>query len=216
MSTIPTVQAATRVAYGAPVDMTGQPLPSVAITTVASGHCAAGSDVIGNVEVYRCFSGNGVYDPCWADTAGGVLCMAAPWSTTAVHIPAAGIPPGVDVTSTNLGSPWAVQLTSGGRCIAMQGAHSSYQGKVIDFGCSGGPTPGLALLRGVDRSAQYWTYQSVVSSGAALSAGPTESVSTAWYAGPAPPTGSARCSGAAISVSALVNLAPGSATLRFR
>lgn len=207
-------QPGTSVAYAAPVDITGRPLPSVAVTTVAGGHCNPGSDVIRDVEVYRCFSGNGVYDPCWAGTAGGgVLCMAAPWSSTAVHIPVAGIPPGVDTTGTELAHPWAVQLTSGAHCLAAQGARSSYQGKVIDFGCSGGPDPGLALLGGVDRSGRYWTYQSAMASGATMSPGPTVTVSTAWYAGPAPPTGSPRCGAAALSLSARSSASPGTVGL---
>lgn len=217
-TTTTTSQPGTRVAYGAPVNITGQPLPAITVSTATRGSCNFGSDVIVDVEVYRCFSGNGVYDPCWADTAGGVLCMPAPWSTTAVNIPTSGIAPGVDVQATELDFPWAVDLTSGARCVAVQGAHGTYQGKAIDFGCTGGPIPGLSLLRGIDRSGPNWTYQSIVVSGSTMVAGPTVSVATAWYAGPAPPTGSPACSGPSVTVTAgaLDGIGTGSAFLHFR
>jgi hypothetical protein len=158
---------------------------------------------VGNVEVYRCFAGNYVYDPCWADSAGGVMCMESPWAPSIVHLAAPRIPPGVDVATTDLDAPWGVQLTSGARCVAVQGAHDKFAGKFIDFGCSGGPVRGLALLRGVNRSNRYWTYQTVIYKGSTVVAGPTAAVATAWYAGPSP-TSAVPCQGQFLGVSSTV------------
>lgn len=191
--------AGTKVLYAAPVDMLGQPVGGLPVAAQASASCESGSDSVGNVEVYRCFAGNGVLDPCWVDAADGVLCMQSPWATSVEHLTAAGIPPGVDTVGTRLDDPWGVQLTTGARCVALQGAHDSFGTRVVDYSCSGGPVAGLALLRGIDRSTPYWTYQSVVYNGSNKVAGPTVSVASAWYAGPAPVT-AAPCQGPSISV----------------
>lgn len=184
-STTTSAEMGTLVEYAAPVDALGHPT-GLPVGTQASASCESGSDSVGNVEVYRCFAGNGIYDPCWADSAGGVLCMASPWASSVVHLAVAAVPPGVDVTSPNLDYPWGVELTSGSRCVAAQGAHDNFEGKVIDYGCTGGSPSGLSLLRGVSRTTAYWTYQTVTSNGSELVAGPQATVSTAWFAGPAP------------------------------
>lgn len=189
----------TRVSYAAPVDMLGHPVPGLSVAAAVSGSCESGSDSIGNVEVYRCIAGNSIYDPCWADAAGGVLCMETPWVTSVQHLSAAGVTSGVNVTTTDLDYPWGVELTSGARCVAAQGAHDTFESKTIDYYCSGGGQSGLSLLRGVNRSTPYWTYQTVVHNGSSAAAGPAVSVVSAWFAGPAP-VNAAPCQGPSISV----------------
>ena len=184
-TTTTTSEAGTRVAYAAPVDALGKST-GLPVSSQASASCESGSDSVGNVEVYRCFAGNGIYDPCWADSAGGVLCMESPWATSVVHLVLSGVPPGVDVTTPDLDYPWGVQLTSGAQCLAVQGAHDNFDGKVIDYGCTGGSVSGLSLLRGVSRTTPYWTYQTVVYNGSNQVTGPQVTVTTAWFAGPAP------------------------------
>lgn len=201
--------SATGIVYAAPVDMAGHPIGGLPVGSQVSGACESGSDSIADVEVYRCGAGNYVYDPCWADSAGGVLCMESPWDTSVVHMAVPGIPPGVNVASTDLDYPWGVQLTSGARCMALQGAHDTFRSKTIDYACSGGSVSGLYLLRGVNRSTQYWTYQTVINSGSNQAAGPVVSVATAWFAGPAPKTAPA-CQGQFLSVTSRVVIRNGS------
>jgi hypothetical protein len=181
----PTLAAATVIAYAAPVDTVGRPVNGLKVTT-SSSDCdvpSAGSDSVGDVEVYRCGPG---LDPCWYDAAGGLLCMQTPWDTSALHPVAKDVPLGVNVATTDLDYPWGVKLTSGERCIAVQGAHSAFQSRVVDYGCSG-PIKGLMLLRGLNRSAPLWTFQTTIWNGTTEVAGPTVAVATAWFAGPPPP-----------------------------
>ena len=110
-----------------------------------------------------------------------VLCMTEPWQTSVVKIVTPGLPGVSAASGTDLDFPWAVQLTTGQRCLAVQGAHSDYKGKAIDFGCQ---NSGLELLRGVDRSRALWSYQSVQQNGSALAPGPAVYVSIAWFGGP--------------------------------
>lgn len=181
----------TRIVYAAPVDADGAPNGMVAVTATLTGTCEPGSDVIAGVTVHRCFSGNSVYDPCWtAVPAGGdgpaasVICVAEPWSTTGVAIRAGGLASEVVAGPTDLDHPWAVQLTTGQRCVAVQGAHGSYQGHFLDYGCDG--PGGIELLRGVDRTSRLWTFPAASQDDRAAGRISTVSVAIAWYAGPAP------------------------------
>src|SRR5438552_2712276 len=79
--------AATRVIYVAPVDASGDQVEGLTIARTVHGHCEPGSDSVSG-PTYRCFFGNFIEDPCWADVAvaGSVLCMTQPWTTTIVRI----------------------------------------------------------------------------------------------------------------------------------
>jgi hypothetical protein len=113
----------------------------------ARGSCDPGSDSLPN-NVYRCFSGHNVLDPCWRDwraPAPVVICLEEPWARTVVRLRLTATP---DPSSghSDLGSePWGITLRSGARCLAFQGAHDTLTGKegapVIDYYCS---TPSLS------------------------------------------------------------------------
>jgi pimeloyl-ACP methyl ester carboxylesterase len=171
----------------APVSATGQPKPGEAIVSGGTAQCEAGSDAVS--QAYRCFSANEIADPCWLDNAGPtqatVLCQEQPWSSQIVRltVPAGGLeafsgaPQPID-----LGFPWGVQLSDGERCIAIQGTHDSFHGKVVDYACGSGYDH--VLLRSLNRSSSSWTYQSAYFRGSSYITGPVEHVSTAWYASP--------------------------------
>lgn len=173
----------------APVSANG--LPKAGATIVSGGvaqDCSAGSDSAG--QAYRCFTASGIYDPCWLDNAdpaqASVLCQQHPWDTQVIRFTVAsgGLPPFPGPAQpAGLNAPWGVQLADGERCIALQGAHSSYAGKVIDYACGTGYAH--VLLGTLNRSSAQWTYQSAYSVGASsYRAGPLEFVTTAWYASP--------------------------------
>jgi len=177
----------TRTVDVAPVLADGQPVAGERITDRGTAQCEAGSDSAG--QAYRCFSQNVVYDPCWLDNAdpsqATVLCQEQPWSTqiTRFSIPAGGLeaflgPP----QPIDPGSPWGVQLSDGERCLAVQGTHDSFDGKVVDYAC--GANYDHVLLRSLDRSSSSWTYQSAYFDGTGYHPGPVEHVSIAWYANP--------------------------------
>jgi hypothetical protein len=190
------------VRYASPVDILGDDL--LPVSTTQSGRCDQGSDAIGNVNVYRCFAGNDVYDPCWAEHSGSsVVCVPAPWSASAVRLTASGLSPVISVGATILDQPWGLKLRNGDQCLAAQGAHDEFQGQTVDFYCAqGGSSYGLELLRGVNRSAAVWTLQGVVRQGSGGQVS-TEYVDTAWFAGPPPSypgTGVVACTGGQLQV----------------
>ena len=187
-----TLPSGTVIRYAAPVVTGGFASPALAVSDLGSGSCNPGSDVITGVSVYRCFAGNLVIDPCWATTSADAtsssgLCMQAPWSTSGEKVEASGLTAGTARSKLNLDDPWAVQLTSGQRCLAAQGAHEKYQGSPLNYGCaSSGGSPAITLLGSPDRTTAYWTFKSVALSGTQMVPGPTATVAVAWFAGPPP------------------------------
>ncbi len=125
---------ATRQVHVSPVAADGKPVTGFrTTTTVSHAGCEPGSEAIG--LAYRCFAGNELYDPCWAERAPtpSVLCLAQPWSVTDIRLevdaPLSAIPP------TAPSEPWGLELANGQRCELAQGAHSLFDGRVIDYYC---------------------------------------------------------------------------------
>ena len=129
------------------------------VVRAVSGNCEPGSDSLPN-NVYRCFFGHTVVDPCWRDwraSAPAVVCLEEPWAQTVIRLRLAAPPtPSSGHDNPNV-EPWGITLRSGTRCLAFQGAHDTLTGKegapVIDYYCS----KTLALVRGIDRSSATWT-----------------------------------------------------------
>jgi len=172
----------------APVDQHGIPRPGLTIAYggVASS-CGAGSDSVGNA--YRCFSGHVVYDPCWADNATAadpsVVCQLAPWDTTVTRLGlATGLEPFMGYVPIDQSFPWGVQLADGERCVAEQGAHDNYNGRIVDYACGSNYTH--VLLRPIRWAGQEAAVDSAYyhSAGNGYTPGPTETITTAWYAIP--------------------------------
>jgi hypothetical protein len=179
--------AATRVIYVAPVSSGGQSLGR-RISLDVRGKCEPGSDSVPG-PVYRCFEANSILDPCWADRAhsGSVLCMQEPWADSVVKLDTGHrLPVSSGRVPAGHAYPWGVKLTDGEKCLAEQGAHDMFRGRVVDYGC--GHTFHLVLLRGMHRSSEPWSFDSATWTGTKYTTGPTETVSIAWYGGP-PPSG---------------------------
>ena len=179
-----------------PVDANFRPRRGVTVVNGgAATQCGAGSDSVG--DAYRCFAAHAVYDPCWTDNANpgtaAVLCQEAPWDrqVTQLTLPQGVLAPfEVPPTPIRRDFPWGVQLTTGERCIAEQGAHDNYDGRVVDYACARGA--GRVLLRGMDSSGPQATFASAYYRPGAPSytRGPTVRAAVAWYA--IPDTGAAR------------------------
>jgi Protein of unknown function (DUF4232) len=174
----------TRVVYAAPVDFLGHPV-GLPIAATVSGECQL-SGVTLTVEVYWCYAEGADYDPCWPDSDGGLLCLSAPWATSVTRIVTPGITRSGAVATTDFDWPWGVELTSGAQCIGLRTGRDSFGSQTIEYDCTGGPTPGLQLLHSLDRTTHQWTYQTVIRHGRDLVAGPMVTVTSAWFAGPAP------------------------------
>jgi len=177
--------AATRVIYVAPVDANAQPLAGVSVSLDVRGKCEPGSDSVPG-PVYRCFDvGNSILDPCWADHAevGSVLCLEAPWSQTVVKLDTGiPLPPNNEPVPTSQSHPWGVRLASGETCLAAQGAHDRFRGRVVDYAC--GKRYRLVLLRGMHHSHEPWSFDSAIWTGTKYVAGRRQAVRVAWFGGP--------------------------------
>lgn len=173
----------TEIVRVSPVDSTGRLKSGYSVTSTQTGtSCVAGSDTGANA--YRCFSGHGVYDPCWLDTDDGtnhtVACISQPWSTqvTRITVPQFVGTFGSPVTD----APLALQLSDGERCGALQGAHDAFNGRIIDFACDQ-----RAVLRPLHTQSPLWTADTATNApgtAARYAPGPTMTVTTAWVAAP--------------------------------
>lgn len=178
----------TRLINTRPVTARSQPRSGLKIKVAARlATCGAGSDSVGNA--YRCFAGNHVYDPCWADeTPGGapsVVCQIAPWQHTLIRLKLkAGLPPFLSPPRPRVVRyPWAVQLTDGNRCLAAQGAHGTAFGKVIEYFCE---RSSLVLLGAMSMSHGVGRFETAIYNQTENTVvhGPGVTVRTAWYAIP--------------------------------
>ena len=179
-----TTEAATRVIYVAPVDANGDSVEGLTITRTVHGHCFPGSDSVPG-PTYRCFFGNYIEDPCWADVTdpGSVLCMTQPWSKTAVRLYASNLEYSAEPVPRSLNYPWGVELNNGERCLAVQGAHDEYRGRVVDYSC-GIDYVGRVLLRKMHFTRPLWSFDSAFWNGKKYLSGRRVSVRVAWYGGP--------------------------------
>lgn len=178
--------SATKVIYVAPVNRGGQLLPDLNISLDVRGNCEPGSDSVPG-PVYRCFEANSILDPCWAERShpGSVLCTQEPWSKTVVQLDTGHrLPTSNTPVPKSLRYPWGVKLANGEECLAAQGAHDMFRGRVVDYSC--GHAFHLVLLRGVHQSHEPWSFDSAIWTGQSYVAGPSQTVKTAWYGGPAP------------------------------
>jgi hypothetical protein len=151
--------AATKIVGVRPVDKFSRRLPEYHVSReLNGGQCEDGSDQVG--PAYRCFSGNGVYDPCWAEVKSSdgqtpyVLCMSSPWDTNVVEIRS---PTGLGTTSGSGGAVWGVNLSDGTKCVSQDGAVDSFQGKAVRFYC-GNHT---YLLDTLSKSTRTWTIEEI-------------------------------------------------------
>jgi hypothetical protein len=120
----------------------GSVAAGIQIGRTAPGYCWTTSIADARGDAFRCFVGNEIYDPCFADQtnfAHYVLC------------PLNGIP-GTKVLRINLTKklppnsasgdptrypPWAVRIKSGKWCVILTGATGFLAGMRVSYGCSG-------------------------------------------------------------------------------
>ncbi len=150
-------------------------------TVVHSRHgasCEAGSDVISGV--YRCFSGNSILDPCWAETVPAapsqVLCLLEPWShdVTRLYLSSA-----LEVSPPGPLYVWGVQLAGGQRCLAAQGTHDLVHGEVVNYYC--GPGFSHVLVGEPNRSHAVWRIREAHLGRSGGTLGSFVTIATAWY-----------------------------------
>lgn len=130
----------------------------VRIAKTASGYCWTTSGVDARGDAFRCFVGNFIHDPCFADQTGFahyVLCpLYTPGSKVLRINLTKQLPPNPANSDPTRYAPWAVRTTSGKWCTILSGATGQVAGMRINYGCTGGGT----LIGNPRRSASSpWT-----------------------------------------------------------
>jgi hypothetical protein len=150
----------------------------------AGASCEDRSDVLPGD--YRCGGALGVFDPCWADattTLPAVSCLFQPWSHEVYRL----------VLTTPLAAPnpvgavyvWGMQLTSGQRCLAFQGAHGSFDGEPINYYCP--QDSALSLAGRPDATRAAWRIREVYTDAQGHERfGRSETIAVAWFGLPSP------------------------------
>jgi hypothetical protein len=177
-ATTTTTPVGTDVEYLSPVNADGLRAGFNLVQTL-DGDCSGGSEAA-QTTAYRCFTGDLVIDPCWPDPATSpdtVVCLTKPWSRDVTRINTASLPPPEAPAPTDLDFPWGVELTTGEHCLISQGAHSTFNGRPIDYECDNSD---LVLLRTPDRNEPLWTFDTA-HNGPTPTPGPTVTVRTAWF-----------------------------------
>jgi hypothetical protein len=127
----------------APWETNGTLDPAVTISARRTGHCWTGSIAVDNLRVWRCVSGNAIYDPCFAPAdeahATEVVCDPLPWSgATLLRLTAALPLKNADRYPAHGPSErvWAFELSNGARCFDATGAAQVIKGVVLMYLCT--------------------------------------------------------------------------------
>jgi hypothetical protein len=148
-----TAQAATQREKYSPFDADGTLREGLSVTRGGTGECTTGSYIV--VGAFRCFAGNRIYGVCYLDDrdpeSPSLLCVSSPWARSAVRLTfdedpdsSYGAKPG--------GLPWALELSSGTRCVWVGGATTVVGGRRLNYGC----VNGRVLFGAPDTSRSNW------------------------------------------------------------
>ncbi len=143
------------------------------------GSCSAGSLADGaNQNAWRCSSGNGVYDPCFAPpdatNVTQVACAPSPWSSVDMLTLVQPLPSSSTGISGSTGStpvPWFMQLANGDTCGRTTETASTAGSPNLSYGCQSGVASTL------NTSTEPWTIKYLPSNSDVSS---DVAVSTAW------------------------------------
>ncbi|HZT90752.1 MAG TPA: hypothetical protein VFA05_01805 [Gaiellaceae bacterium] len=107
------------------------------------GSCWTGSEATDRSDSWRCMSGNFIYDPCFSSATPGttshVICASSPFVRGVVELVLTKRLPyayGNAHHRATASAPWAVRLTNGVACVALQGATGAIAGMRIGYACS--------------------------------------------------------------------------------
>lgn len=153
----PTAAAATTAKAYSPFAADGALAPGLRAHPASGGTCDTGSFVIPGPTVFRCFAGDVIRDPCFADVAGStaerplVVCAGSPWARDVVRLRVHGT---LDASGGAPADapPWALQLASGRRCTFNEGASPAIGGLRQSYTCD----KGRFLYGTPDRGGATW------------------------------------------------------------
>jgi hypothetical protein len=132
--------------------------PGRRLLSFATGTCGSGSIAAERANAWRCIAGNALMDPCFVDPSGRfplLLCLPAPWATSAVLFRLTAPLPRQDANQGAPGGPlpWSLLLSTGDRCTLITGATTILGNLRLSYGCAA-----TASVYGeVNRTHQPWT-----------------------------------------------------------
>jgi len=117
--------------------------PAHRVQRTLRGSCYVGAQSVNRDDAWRCTSGNELFDPCFssAQAKGVVLCPSTPLSGSVTEIkltkglPTAMADKGKPSTS---GVPWALETTTGLKCVIDTGATNAIGRTRANYGCTKG------------------------------------------------------------------------------
>jgi hypothetical protein len=124
-----------------------------------SGHCFTGSITINRKDAWRCFVGNGLFDPCFSSTLapGKVMCPNVQLNGGVEIRLTKGLPRamGNHKRPSLRDQPWDIQLTSGRHCVFASGASNILHGVRMNYFCDARGAFGLWGFP--NRRSEPWT-----------------------------------------------------------
>jgi hypothetical protein len=176
-----TAAAKTITHYVRPVSAGGQLNTGYRVVQTFNGAtCQQESEFIS--ETWRCFAGDYIFDPCWAESGGAlrVICQGIPWVKTVYRLDLSE--PLVKVVPFKHSPAWGIRLETGNRCGFAEGATDVIDGLRLNYACLRND----AWLAGwIIRKHSPWRIQTVVQAGATFKLGAIQPIETVWRALPA-------------------------------
>jgi hypothetical protein len=122
------------------------------------GYCWEGSIADGRSDVWRCFRGNSILDPCFSNGRSSkpyVVCPVAPWSSRVTLL---RLTKPLPLSAANKGRnvaawPWGIVTANRQQCLMVTGASSKIAGQWMHYYCESGGS----LLGKPNRLASGWT-----------------------------------------------------------
>ena len=138
LCSMPVFSTDTELSLYRPLTETTKQLPTV-IADKKSGECWQQSQLIKREDAWRCIAEGHVYDPCFVRRFGTHLeavCVESPWSSKGVQLSVTtplnnNQHETLDMSRT---FPWAVELTNGQRCQAIESS-AQYDGLTVHYRC---------------------------------------------------------------------------------
>ncbi|ARG97113.1 hypothetical protein B6N58_05245 [Legionella micdadei] len=148
----------------------------VVIKEVIPGQCWQQSQRIKREDAWRCVAANKVYDPCFVKEYGShkeAVCPQSPWVGDSVQINLSTPVDNTQNTSLDMAEayPWAVELTTGEKCQAVDDG-AVYDGMKVHYQCNSQ----TVLIGRVQRCEAKWSILQRTPSGIS-----TALVAKAWF-----------------------------------
>jgi hypothetical protein len=114
--------------------------PTLNISKHVNGSCFSGAESINRNDAWRCMSNNILYDPCFSSSNanGYVLCVANPWSSSAVKLHLTNSLPQNSANKHKPSTavrPWGIKTVAGLKCRYVTGATTTIGGRRANYAC---------------------------------------------------------------------------------